>query len=357
MKPTSLSSLKNLANLKRKIDTNHLTAKRYEELPIDEVYSVEQPRHVFEKLDELAQSLKELGQQTPIVVNPNGKGKYIIEQGERRWRAAKMAGLTTIAAVISHSEKDLKRTVRQLAENVQRDDMKLMELAQAVHELVASGLAIRELAGLLGKKESYISTLNACAELPSVLKPLVEGNHIKDPVSLRRLKNACADHEADVARQISDWQSDAENADDYTVTRVQVAAFIRELQSPASPATSPVNEPAPFEADSNFVERHSDSPADRDVVPTQPTKPASESQLHPDEVPADIPDGYARCSSTDYRVLVRVKKLGEGCLTPNVIPPEGRLSVVLTKTGERLEVNARDVVILRIGSRKQFLQP
>lgn len=347
MKPTSLTSLKNLANLKRKIDTNHLTAKRYEELAIDAVYSVEQPRRVFEKLDELAQSLKELGQQTPIVVNPDGKGRYVIEQGERRWRAAKMAGLTTIAAVITHSERDLKRTVRQLAENVQRDDMKLMELAQAVHDLVTAGLGIRELAGLLGKKESYISTLNACAELPAVLTPLVEGNHIKDPVSLRRLKNACADNEADVARQIADWQSAAEKGDDFTVTRVQVSDFIRSLQSPAVPSASPVTEPTTETSatDSSVDTEHS-------TVHPHQTEQATSPLLHPDEVLADIPDGYSRCPSTDYRVFVRVKKLGEGCLTPNVIPPTGRLSVILTQSGEMTEVDARDVTILRIGSRK-----
>ena len=351
MKPTSLTSLKNLANLKRKIDTNHLCAKRYEELAIDAVYSVEQPRRVFEKLDELAQSLKELGQQTPIVVNPDGKGRYVIEQGERRWRAAKMAGLTTIAAVISHSERDLKRTVRQLAENVQRDDMKLMELAQAVHELVTAGLGIRELAGLLGKKESYISTLNACAEVPPVLTPLVEGNHIKDPVSLRRLKNACADNEADVTRQIADWQSAAEKGDEFTVTRVQVSDFIRSLQSPPEPPASPVTEPT-TETSSTDSSVDTDSTTEYSTVHPHQTEPATSPRLHPDEVLADIPDGYSRCPSTDYRVFVRVKKLGEGCLTPNVIPPTGRLSVILTKSGEMTEVDARDVTILRIGSRK-----
>ena len=351
MKPTSLTSLKNLANLKRKIDTNHLTAKRYEELAIDTVYSVEQPRRVFEKLDELAQSLQELGQQTPIVVNPDGKGRYVIEQGERRWRAAKMAGLTTIAAVITHSERDLKRMVRQLAENVQRDDMKLMELAQAVHNLVTAGLGIRELAGLLGKKESYISTLNACAELPAVLTPLVEGNHIKDPVSLRRLKNACADNEADVARQIADWQSAAEKGDEFTVTRVQVSDFIRSLQSPPEPPASPVTEPT-TETSSTDSSVDTDSTTEYSTVHPHQTEPATSPRLHPDEVLADIPDGYSRCPSTDYRVFVRVKKLGEGCLTPNVIPPTGRLSVILTKSGEMTEVDARDVTILRIGSRK-----
>ena len=351
MKPTSLTSLKNLANLKRKIDSNHLCAKRYEELAIDTVYSVEQPRSVFEKLDELAQSLKELGQQTPIVVNPDGKGRYVIEQGERRWRAAKMAGLTTIAAVISHSERDLKRTVRQLAENVQRDDMKLMELAQAVHNLVTAGLGIRELASLLGKKESYISTLNACAELPAVLTPLVEGNHIKDPVSLRRLKNACADNEADVARQIADWQSAAEKGDEFTVTRVQVSDFIRSLQSPPEPPASPVTEPT-TETSSTDSSVDTDSTTEYSTVHPHQTEPATSPRLHPDEVLADIPDGYSRCPSTDYRVFVRVKKLGEGCLTPNVIPPTGRLSVILTKSGEMTEVDARDVTILRIGSRK-----
>lgn len=352
MKPTSLTSLKNLANLKRKIDTNHLTAKRYEELAIDTVYSVEQPRRVFEKLDELAQSLQELGQQTPIVVNPDGKGRYVIEQGERRWRAAKMAGLTTIAAVISHSERDLKRTVRQLAENVQRDDMKLMELAQAVHELVTAGLGIRELAGLLGKKESYISTLNACAELPAVLTPLVKGNHIKDPVSLRRLKNACADNEADVARQIADWQSSGEKSDDFTVTRVQVSDFIRSLQSPSVPAVPTAKEP-PTDTSVTDPAFNSDASSEHGIVAPRTAETSSAPRLRPDEVLANIPDGYSRCPSTDYRVFVRVKKLGEGCLTPNVIPPTGRLSVILTKSGKMTEVDLRDVTILRIGSRKR----
>ena len=89
MKPTSLASLSKLNTLKKKLDANQLGVKHYEELNLDDIYSIEQPRKKFRKIEELAQSMKELGQQTPITVNPDGKGKYIIEQGERRYRAAK----------------------------------------------------------------------------------------------------------------------------------------------------------------------------------------------------------------------------------------------------------------------------
>ena len=128
--------------------------------------------------------------------------------------------------------------------------------------------------------------------------------------------------------------------------------FIRSLQSPSVPAVPTANEPA---ADTSVTDPafNSDASSEHGIVAPRSAGASSAPRLHPDEVLADIPDGYSRCPSTDYRVFVRVKKLGEGCLTPNVIPPTGRLSVILTKSGKMTEVDARDVTILRIGSRKR----
>lgn len=380
MKPTSLASLKNLSNLKRKLDTNQASVKHFEELDIEDVYSEAQPRKKFLRIEELAQSLKEVGQQQPIVVNPDGKGKYVIEQGERRYRAAKLAGLKKIDAVVKHSEKNLQRTVRQLTENMQRDDMKLGELTESIHTLVETGLSIRELAKQLGKKESYISTLNACAKLPPVLQDLVNGMHIKDPVALRRLQNAHQDHPDEVAYQITQWSNapvsdvsateDSESAT-FVITRAQVNAFIESLRKEvlAQPATKDVNDfvvtdapdrltdPAKSEAGSNEADGYKEpdaTPLPSDTSAEKETASPSESgikKLNPDETLVDLPEGYARCSSTDFRVYVKVKGMGEGCLTPNVIPPKGKISVILSDDGKTVEVDPNHVTITAIGTK------
>ena len=88
-----LNSLTSLSQLGQVIHDKSEKGKAFQTLAVDRIYSKAQPRTVFENLEELAESLKELGQQQPIVVSPDNKGYYVIEQGERRWRAAKLAGL------------------------------------------------------------------------------------------------------------------------------------------------------------------------------------------------------------------------------------------------------------------------
>lgn len=125
----ALNKLKNLNALKNKVDGVHAD-RRLSKLKIDTVVSVKQVRTSFTDLEGLAQSLREIGQQSPILVKPqNQDGKYVILQGERRWRAAKLAGLTEIDAIILDkdvSERD--RILGQLTENLQRDDMKPSKL-------------------------------------------------------------------------------------------------------------------------------------------------------------------------------------------------------------------------------------
>lgn len=389
MKPTSLSSLKNLSNLKRKLDTNQAAAKRLEELDIADVYSEAQPRKQFLLIEELAQSMKEIGQQQPIVVNPDGKGKYVIEQGERRYRAAKLAGFSKIEAVVKHSEKDFQRTVRQLTENMQRDDMKLGELSESIHSLVEAGMSIRDLAKQLGKKESYISTLNACSELPAILQNLVDGMHIKDPVSLRRLKIAYQDHPDEVAHQVGQWSnapvSDVSAVEDseaatFVVTRAQVNAFVASLRGEvqAQPVSQDGSDFATTDVAESFTTpAHSAeaglNEAEADVAPVPvptpisspsepntdaPTEKATDTfsesgskKFNLDETFAGLPEGYARCSSTDFRVYVSVKGLGEGYLTPNVIPPKGKISVTLLSDGKIAEFDPPHVTITTIGTK------
>ena len=225
--------------------------KQLATLLLSEIYSIEQPRTVFEGIDELASSMKEVGQLQPIVVNPDGKGKYVIEQGERRWRAAKVAGFKTIDAVVNPETKhknNADRIIRQLAENVQRDNMKLFELVRSVHAVIEMGMKGRALAARLGMNENDISALNSCAELPPVLDSLLVGMHIQDVKALRRLKSIYAEGPEKaqaVERQIAAWREEYETLSSpeeklekrFVVTRAQVNAFDRIMKSPQTEKT------------------------------------------------------------------------------------------------------------------------
>lgn len=381
MKPTSLASLSKLTTLKKKLDSNQLAVKHYEELNLENIYSIEQPRKKFRKIEELAQSMKELGQQTPITVNPDGKGKYIIEQGERRYRAAKLAGLEKIAAIIRHSDKTLMRKVGQIAENVQRDDMVLADLAESIHSLVKAGMTVRELAQRLGKKESYVSALNGCAELPEILQTLVDHENIKDPIALTRLKNAYRDHPDEVALQIAQWStgpvsdvSADEKSDEatFTISRNQVNAFVKSLrdEAMAQPATKDVNDFVPEEqtvrvTDPMKSEEADDGYDEPAATPlSSPTEKGIDTfsekgneKFHQDETSNTVPEGYTRCSSTDFRVFVTVENQGEGFITPNIIPPKGLISVTLTGDGKTVEVDPHHVTILSIGTKHENARP
>ena len=113
----------------------------------------DQPRKVFdpEKLEDLADSIREHGLIQPIVVYKSDNG-YTIIAGERRWRAARIAGLGKIPVII----KDVTpKEIRELAliENIQREDLNPIEEAQAYRQLVVDyELTQEELAGIVGKK-------------------------------------------------------------------------------------------------------------------------------------------------------------------------------------------------------------
>lgn len=187
----ALNKLKNLNALKNKVDGVHAD-RRLSKLKIDTVVSVKQVRTSFTDLEGLAQSLREIGQQSPILVKPqNQDGKYVILQGERRWRAAKLAGLTEIDAIILDkdvSERD--RILGQLTENLQRDDMKPLEIAFAFEELRDLGLKQKEIAQHLGLTKSYVSLYLSLTKIPAELEPLSSEGIVRDGQALAFLSQA-----------------------------------------------------------------------------------------------------------------------------------------------------------------------
>ncbi len=121
------------------------------------VANAQQPRTVFEDaaLEELASSIAEKGVLQPLLVRPKGKG-YEIVAGERRFRAAKLAGLTEVPVVVR--ELDDRETLEiALIENLQRENLNPLEEARAFQGLLELGLTQEQLAKTLGKGRSTIA--------------------------------------------------------------------------------------------------------------------------------------------------------------------------------------------------------
>ena len=137
-----------------------------------------QPRKDFnpEALDELAASIKEKGILQPVVVRKAGAEKYELIAGERRLRAAKMAGLSAVPAVIK-DVSDLESLELALIENIQRRDLNPIEEAQSYSSLVSEfGLTQEDLARRVGRERSTVANMLRLLKLPDAIqKDLADG--------------------------------------------------------------------------------------------------------------------------------------------------------------------------------------
>ena len=146
-------------------------------LPISMVESYAgQPRKHFdqEKLEELADSIREHGVIQPLTVRKLSSGYYQIIAGERRWRAARLAGLTEIPAVVIEADD---RTAMELAmiENLQREDLNPMEEAMGFHTLIETyHMTQEEAAQSVGKSRSAVANALRLLGLTPAVKAMVE---------------------------------------------------------------------------------------------------------------------------------------------------------------------------------------
>jgi ParB family chromosome partitioning protein len=140
-------------------------------IPIDRIVEdTGQPRsHTDEEaLTELADSIRRHGILNPITVVPlHNVGMYRIVTGERRWRAAAVAGLTEVPCIVRELETEEIRT-QQLIENMQREDLSPLERARGIVALQdATGATVRDVAAMLGVSERTVNNLLDLLELPS----------------------------------------------------------------------------------------------------------------------------------------------------------------------------------------------
>lgn len=164
-----------------------------------------QPRKVFqqEELEALSDSIVKYGVISPITVRQAGD-RYIIIAGERRWRAARMAGLSEIPVIIISAD-DKKAAEIALVENIQRSDLNPVEEAQAYAALIEQyGLTQEEVAEQIGKSRSSVTNALRLLDLPDVALALLaagklSAGHAKVLLGLKDAKKL-----AEAAQKVAD---------------------------------------------------------------------------------------------------------------------------------------------------------
>jgi ParB family chromosome partitioning protein len=148
----------------------------YQEIPVSAIApNPRQPRRSFdeEALEELAESIREVGLLQPVVVRAAGPGRYELIMGERRWRACQRAGLTEIGAIVKDTQdNELLRDA--LIENLHRQQLDPLEEAAAYQQLLDDfGATHEQLAQKIGRSRPHISNTLRLLNLPPVVQKRV----------------------------------------------------------------------------------------------------------------------------------------------------------------------------------------
>ena len=150
-------------------------------LPIDEIEpNRDQPRKTFDEtaLAELADSIRAHGVLQPLLVRPSADGSYRLVAGERRYRAARMAGLTEVPVTVREMT-DEEESVFALIENLQREDLNAIEEAEGLKQLIDTyGLTQEQAAARVGKSRTAVTNALRLLNLPQPVAALVQDGKI-----------------------------------------------------------------------------------------------------------------------------------------------------------------------------------
>lgn len=164
-----------------------------------------QPREHFdeEALAGLTASIAELGILQPILVHPIGEGRYEIIAGERRWRAARRAGLQNVPVVVRDAESDAALLEQALVENLHRADLNPMEEAAAYQQLIEDfGLTQEQAATRVGKSRAAVSNTLRLFQLPPAIQALVAEVRLSAGHARALLATPDRSFQAELAQQV-----------------------------------------------------------------------------------------------------------------------------------------------------------
>lgn len=157
--------------------------ERVQKLSVQDITAnPDQPRRHFDHtaLEELAASIKRYGVLQPLIVSPLKDGTYRLVAGERRWRAAQMAGVKQVPAIV-RERKQLEELEIALIENVQRVDLSPLEQAVSIERLHQQfNLSYRQIAERLSKAETTISNLVRLLQLPEAAREALAKREITE---------------------------------------------------------------------------------------------------------------------------------------------------------------------------------
>ena len=142
-----------------------------------------QPRQEFdsEALDELAASIREHGVLQPLLVRTTRSGGYELIAGERRWRAASLAGLKTVPIVVQEElDEDEAGLTLALVENLQRSDLNPIEMATAFERLAQSGWTQERIAQEIGKSRAAVANLLRLRRLPEAIQSMLAAGGLSE---------------------------------------------------------------------------------------------------------------------------------------------------------------------------------
>lgn len=203
------------------------------ELPVDRIQPGKyQPRSVFDadRLDELAESIRQQGVIQPVVVRVVGDGAFELIAGERRWRAAQLAGIDTLPAIVREVADEVAIAMA-LVENIQREDLNPLEEAAALRRLVDEfQLTHQEAADAVGRSRSAVSNLLRLLALSEEVRELVDDRHLE--MGHARALLALPDHlQPQAAREVVRKQLSVRETE----------ALVKRLQKPPVPRSRAVD--------------------------------------------------------------------------------------------------------------------
>ena len=179
-----LNDLERGKGLDALIDTNGVRTQgtsTINEIPLDQIEpNPNQPRHDFdtEALQELANSIREIGIIQPITLRQMDDNRFQIIAGERRWRASQMAGLTAVPAYI-RTIRDESVMEMALVENIQREDLNAIEIALAYeHLLEGDGMTQEKVSERVGKSRTAITNYLRLLRLPAQVQMALQKKEI-----------------------------------------------------------------------------------------------------------------------------------------------------------------------------------
>lgn len=276
-----------------------------------------------ESIKELADTIKARGVKMPVSVreNPEQAGRYIINHGERRWRASKVAGKKQIPAFIDNDYSDDD----QVIENIQRNDLTAREIAVHIGRKLAEGVSKSQIAKRLGKSPAFVTQHAALLDLPDCIADAFNKGSIRDVTVVNELVTAYKQDPEEVQKLLEENEGE-------DITRSAVKVFREFLDEKESSKRDPDTIDAfNGRTDSESAEDDTDGHDDNDV--TDKVRKTPEKETDPDKF---------------KKAIVIVEYLGEqGRLILTKRPSEEGLAwIKFDSTGVEEELNLENVKII-----------